>query len=351
MSILQTQINPRSDGFQANEASMRAEVMKLRELTAAIAQGGGEKARVRHESRGKLFVRDRIDHLIDEGSPFLEFSALAAHEVYDSAVPAAGVVTGIGRVSGVECVIVANDATVKGGTYFPLTVKKHLRAQEIARKHRLPCIYLVDSGGAFLPRQDEVFPDRDHFGRIFYNQATLSAEGIPQIAVVMGSCTAGGAYVPAMADESIIVREQGTIFLGGPPLVKAATGETISAEDLGGADVHAKQSGVADHYAENDAHALQLARACVSRLNWQKRGQLKMQEPKPPRLDPAELYGIVGTDLKKPFDVREVIGRRSEEHTSELQSRPHLVCRLLLEKKKKKKNNKQTHVVNLRQCC
>ncbi|WP_445011959.1 carboxyl transferase domain-containing protein [Vreelandella stevensii] len=309
MSTLSTQINPRSDVFQANEAAMLGEVNKLRELTAAIAQGGGANARARHESRGKLFVRDRIDHLIDEGSPFLEFSALAAHHVYDSDVPAAGVVTGIGRVSGVECVIVANDATVKGGTYFPLTVKKHLRAQEVARKHRLPCIYLVDSGGAFLPRQDEVFPDRDHFGRIFYNQATLSAEGIPQIAVVMGSCTAGGAYVPAMADESIIVKEQGTIFLGGPPLVKAATGENISAEDLGGADVHTRISGVADHYAENDAHALQLARACVSRLNWQKRGQLAMQPPRPPKLDPAELYGIVGTDLKKPYDVREVIGR------------------------------------------
>lgn len=309
MSTLSTQINPRSDVFQTNATSMLGEVSKLRELTAAVAQGGGPKARERHESRGKLFVRDRIDHLIDEGSPFLEFSALAAHHVYDSDVPAAGVVTGIGRVSGVECVIVANDATVKGGTYFPLTVKKHLRAQEIARKHRLPCIYLVDSGGAFLPRQDEVFPDRDHFGRIFYNQATMSAEGIPQIAVVMGSCTAGGAYVPAMADESIIVKEQGTIFLGGPPLVKAATGENISAEDLGGADVHAKISGVADHYAENDAHALQLARACVSRLNWQKRGKLAMQAPKPPKLDPSELYGIVGTDLKKPYDVREVIGR------------------------------------------
>ncbi|ASK18462.1 carboxyl transferase domain-containing protein [Halomonas sp. N3-2A] len=309
MSTLSTQINPRSDVFQSNAASMLGEVSKLRELTAAVAQGGGPKARERHESRGKLFVRDRIDHLIDEGSPFLEFSALAAHNVYDSDVPAAGVVTGIGRVSGVECVIVANDATVKGGTYFPLTVKKHLRAQEIARKHRLPCIYLVDSGGAFLPRQDEVFPDRDHFGRIFYNQATMSAEGIPQIAVVMGSCTAGGAYVPAMADESIIVKEQGTIFLGGPPLVKAATGENISAEDLGGADVHAKISGVADHYAENDAHALQLARACVSRLNWQKRGKLAMQAPQPPKLDPSELYGIVGTDLKKPYDVREVIGR------------------------------------------
>ncbi|HET8790862.1 MAG TPA: carboxyl transferase domain-containing protein [Modicisalibacter sp.] len=309
MAILNTQINPRSEAFQANANSLRAEVDKLHTLTAAIRRGGGDKTRSRHESRGKLFVRDRIDHLLDEGSPFLEIGALAAHEVYDSSVPAAGVVTGIGRVSGVECVIVANDATVKGGTYYPLTVKKHLRAQEVARKHRLPCIYLVDSGGAYLPHQDEVFPDRDHFGRIFYNQATLSAEGIPQIAVVMGSCTAGGAYVPAMADESIIVREQGTIFLGGPPLVKAATGETISAEDLGGADVHCKISGVADHYADNDAHALQLARRAVSRLNWQKRGQLAMKESRPPRLDPEELYGIVGTDLKKPYDVREVIGR------------------------------------------
>ncbi|WNL40771.1 carboxyl transferase domain-containing protein [Halomonas sp. PAMB 3264] len=309
MSTLTTQINPRSDLFQQNDAALRAEVDTLFELTEVIAQGGGASARERHESRGKLFVRDRIDHLIDEGAPFLEFSALAAHAVYESDVPAAGVVTGIGRVKGVECVIVANDATVKGGTYFPLTVKKHLRAQEIARKHRLPCIYLVDSGGAFLPRQDEVFPDRDHFGRIFYNQATMSAEGIPQIAVVMGSCTAGGAYVPAMADESIIVKEQGTIFLGGPPLVKAATGESISAEALGGADVHAKVSGVADHYAENDMHALQLARGCIARLNWQKRGRLAMKAPAPPRLDPAELYGIVGVDLKKPFDVREVIGR------------------------------------------
>ncbi|SHF62329.1 3-methylcrotonyl-CoA carboxylase beta subunit [Modicisalibacter ilicicola DSM 19980] len=309
MSILHTQVNPRTEAFQANDAALRGEVDKLQSLIASICRGGGEKARERHESRGKLFVRDRIDHLLDEGAPFLEIGALAAHEVYESSVPAAGVVTGIGRVSGVECVIVANDATVKGGTYYPLTVKKHLRAQEIARKHRLPCIYLVDSGGAFLPRQDEVFPDRDHFGRIFYNQATLSAEGIPQIAVVMGSCTAGGAYVPAMADESIIVREQGTIFLGGPPLVKAATGETISAEDLGGADVHCKISGVADHYADNDAHALQLARRAVSRLNWQKRGRLAMKESRPPRLDPEELYGIVGTDLRKPYDVREVIAR------------------------------------------
>ncbi|WP_148255569.1 carboxyl transferase domain-containing protein [Aidingimonas lacisalsi] len=309
MAILHTQINPHSDAFQANDAAMRAEVLRLRELTAEISQGGGETLRARHESRGKLFVRDRIDHLLDEGAPFLELSPLAAHEVYQSPVPAAGIVTGIGRVAGVECVIVANDATVKGGTYFPLTVKKHLRAQEIARRHRLPCLYLVDSGGAHLPHQDEVFPDRDHFGRIFYNQATLSAEGIPQIAVVMGSCTAGGAYVPAMADESIIVKQQGTIFLGGPPLVKAATGETISAEALGGADVHTRISGVADHYAENDAHALQLARRCVARLNWQKRGELKRQEPRPPRLDPDELYGIVGTDLRKPFEVREIIGR------------------------------------------
>ncbi|PRY65839.1 3-methylcrotonyl-CoA carboxylase beta subunit [Vreelandella songnenensis] len=309
MSTITTQVNPRSELYLANAAAMRAEVDKLCALNTTIAQGGGAQARERHESRGKLFARDRIDHLLDEGSPFLEFSALAAYQVYETDVPAAGVITGIGRVSGVECVIVANDATVKGGTYFPLTVKKHLRAQEIARKHRLPCLYLVDSGGAFLPRQDDVFPDRDHFGRIFYNQATMSAEGIPQIAVVMGSCTAGGAYVPAMADESIIVREQGTIFLGGPPLVKAATGETISAEALGGADVHAKISGVADHYAENDLHALQIARACVSRLNWQKRGKLAMQAPEPPTLDPTELYGIVGTDLKKPFDVREVIGR------------------------------------------
>ncbi|GEN22427.1 methylcrotonyl-CoA carboxylase subunit beta [Halomonas cupida] len=309
MATLDSSINPRSEDFQAREAAMRLEVEHLQELTERIQQGGGNKARERHESRGKLFVRDRIDHLLDEGSPFLELSGLAAHELYDTEVPAAGVVTGIGRVSGVECVIVANDATVKGGTYFPITVKKHLRAQEIARKHRLPCLYLVDSGGAFLPRQDEVFPDRDHFGRIFYNQATMSAEGIPQIAVVMGSCTAGGAYVPAMADESIIVREQGTIFLGGPPLVKAATGETISAEDLGGADVHTRVSGVADHYADNDAHALMLARRCVARLNWQKRGSLTMAEPRAPKYAAEELYGIVGTDLRKPFEVREVIAR------------------------------------------
>ncbi len=309
MAILESNVNVRSDTYLANEAAMRREVAQLRELTAQVTAGGGEKARQRHESRGKLFVRDRVDHLIDEGSPFLELSALAAHEVYDSPTPGAGVVTGIGRVNGVECMIVANDATVKGGTYMPLSVKKHLRAQEIARRNRLPCIYLVDSGGAHLPSQDEVFPDRDHFGRIFFNQANMSAEGIPQIAVVMGSCTAGGAYVPAMADESIIVREQGTIFLGGPPLVKAATGETISAEALGGADVHCKISGVADHYAENDAHALQLARASVRRLNWRRQGEVVRQPVRPPRYAPEELYGIVGTDLRKPFEVREVISR------------------------------------------
>ena len=309
MTVLQSKINPRSDEFQANHQAMQQAVADLREKVEKIHQGGGPDYQKRHTDRGKLLPRERINTLIDEGSPFLEISQFAAYNVYKEEVPAAGVIAGIGRVSGTECMIIANDATVKGGTYFPLTVKKHLRAQEIAMANRLPCIYLVDSGGANLPQQDEVFPDRDHFGRIFYNQATMSAEGIPQIAVVMGSCTAGGAYVPAMADESIIVKEQGTIFLGGPPLVKAATGESISAEDLGGADVHAKVSGVADHYAENDAHALQLARACVSRLNWQKRGQLAMQPPRPPKLDPSELYGIVGTDLKKPYDVREVIGR------------------------------------------
>src|SRR6056297_494987 len=308
MSILQTQINSRSDVFQANDVAMRHEAGKLRELTAAIAQGGGQKARERHESRGKLFVRDRIDHLIDEGSPFLEFSSLAAHEVYESGVPAAGVVTGIGRVSGVECVIVANDATVKGGTYFPLTVKKHIRAQEIARRHRLPCIYLVDSGGAFLPRQDEVFPDRDHFGRIFYNQASLSAAGIAQLAVVMGSCTAGGAYVPAMSDEAIIVRNQGTIFLGGPPLVKAATGEIVDAEDLGGGEVHSRVSGVTDYLAEDDSHALAIARDCIARLA-PARTTAPPHAPAEPAMDADGIYGVVPTDLKQPYDVREIIGR------------------------------------------
>ncbi|WP_114418651.1 carboxyl transferase domain-containing protein [Marinospirillum perlucidum] len=309
MTVIKSQINTRSPQFAEKDAAMRSLIEDLHEKLDQVKQGGGNKAQERHLSRGKLLPRERIERLLDQGAPFLEFSQLAAWEVYDDFVPSAGIVTGIGRVSGVECIIVANDATTKGGTYYPLTVKKHLRAQEIARKNRLPCIYLVDSGGANLPRQDDVFPDRDHFGRIFYNQATMSGEGIPQIASVMGSCTAGGAYVPAMADESIIVKEQGTIFLAGPPLVKAATGEVVSAEDLGGADVHAKVSGVADHYALNDEHALQLVRRSIARLNWQKQGEVDIQPSRPPAYDPEELYGIVGNDLRKPFDVREVIAR------------------------------------------
>ncbi|WP_207063587.1 carboxyl transferase domain-containing protein [Motiliproteus sp. SC1-56] len=309
MTTLQTKINTRTADFQANKDAMEAAVGDLQDKVAQLAQGGGPKYQERHTSRGKLLPRDRINHLLDEGSPFLELSQLAAYGVYDEDVPAAGIITGIGRVSGQECMIVANDATVKGGSYFPLTVKKHLRAQAIAEKNHLPCIYLVESGGANLPRQDDVFPDRDHFGRIFYNQAQMSAKGIPQIAVVMGLCTAGGAYVPAMADESIIVRNQGTIFLAGPPLVKAATGEVVSAEDLGGADVHCKTSGVADHYAENDKHALELARQAVARLNRRKRIDLDVRPSVPPRYAAEEIYGIVGTDLKKPYDVREVIAR------------------------------------------
>ncbi|MCX8018396.1 MAG: methylcrotonoyl-CoA carboxylase, partial [Rhodocyclaceae bacterium] len=264
MTLLKSSLDPRSSEFLANAAAMQALVDDLREKMAKVAQGGSEEARAKHQARGKLLVRERIDHLIDPGAPFLEIAPLAAWGLYDNDVPAAGVVAGIGRVSGVECMIVANDATVKGGTYYPLTVKKHLRAQEIARENRLPCLYLVDSGGAFLPLQDEVFPDKEHFGRIFYNQANMSAAGIPQIAVVMGSCTAGGAYVPAMSDESIIVKNQGTIFLGGPPLVKAATGEVVSAEELGGGDVHTRISGVCDHLAENDLHALSIARRIVA---------------------------------------------------------------------------------------
>ncbi len=295
--------------FKANAANMQALVDDLNDKVNTLIKGGGDKLIARHESRGKLFVRDRIEQLLDEGSPFLEVGQFAAFDVYEQDIPCAGVVAGIGRVKGVECMILGNDATVKGGTYFPLTVKKHLRAQEIAEKCHLPCIYLVDSGGANLPEQDEVFPDKLHFGRIFYNQARMSAKGIPQIAVVMGLCTAGGAYVPAMADESIIVKEQGTIFLAGPPLVKAATGEEVSAEDLGGADVHCKTSGVADHYAENDTHALSIARQCIERLNNQRPVAPLLKDVKPPRYAIEELYGIVGTDLKKPFDVREVIAR------------------------------------------
>ena len=271
MSVIRSSLDTRGAEFARNAEAMRGLVADLKTRLAEVEQGGGRAARERHLGRGKLLPRERVQALLDPGSPFLELSPMAAHEVYDDPVPAAGLITGVGRIAGTECVVVANDATVKGGTYYPLTVKKHLRAQEVARENRLPCVYLVDSGGAYLPRQDEVFPDRDHFGRIFFNQATMSADGIPQVAVVMGSCTAGGAYVPAMSDESVIVRHQGTIFLGGPPLVKAATGEVVSAEELGGADVHSRTSGVTDHYALNDAHALAIARRIVADLNRAKR--------------------------------------------------------------------------------
>jgi 3-methylcrotonyl-CoA carboxylase beta subunit len=309
MTKIISQINPASDEFKENQASMQALLVELQNTIKNIAEGGDKKARERHLKHGKLLPRERLQQLLDPGSPFLELSQLAAFKVYDDHVPAAGIITGIGRIADIECMIVVNDATVKGGTYYPLTVKKHLRAQEIARDNHLPCVYLVDSGGAFLPRQDEVFPDREHFGRIFYNQATLSAENIPQIAVVMGSCTAGGAYVPAMADESIMVRNQATIFLAGPPLVKAATGEVISPEELGGADVHCRLSGVADHYAENDAHALQLARVAISNLNRQKPAIISRNPSREPLYDPKELNGIVPPDLRKSFDMREIIAR------------------------------------------
>jgi 3-methylcrotonyl-CoA carboxylase beta subunit len=314
MSVLETKLNPRSADFQANAAALRTAVDDLRDKLAKAAEGGGEAARAKHTGRGKLLPRDRVQMLLDPGTPFLELSPLAALNMYpdrdgtDSA-PCAGIITGIGRVSGVDCLIVCNDATVKGGTYYPVTVKKHVRAQEIAAQNHLPCIYLVDSGGANLPNQDEVFPDRDHFGRIFYNQANLSAQGIAQIAVVMGSCTAGGAYVPAMSDESIIVKEQGTIFLAGPPLVKAATGEVVSAEDLGGGDVHTRLSGVADHLAQNDAHALALARQAVAGLNRRKQHEMALRESRPPRFAAEELYGVIPLDTRKPYDVREVIAR------------------------------------------
>jgi 3-methylcrotonyl-CoA carboxylase beta subunit len=288
---------------------MRTLVEDLQRRVQAIKEGGGERSRARHLARGKLLPRERIRRLLDPGSPFMELSQLAAFGMYDDEVPCAAIITGIGRIMGRECVIVANDATVKGGTYYPITVKKHLRAQDVARENHLPCIYLVDSGGANLPSQDEVFPDRDHFGRIFYNQATMSADGIPQIAVVMGSCTAGGAYVPAMADEAVIVREQGTIFLGGPPLVKAATGEEVSAEDLGGADLHTRISGVADHFAHDDDHALALTRRIVGHLNQVKRPAVELQTPRDPQLDAEELYGLVPPDTRQPFEVREIIGR------------------------------------------
>ena len=314
MPALDTKLNPRSADFQANALAMRALVTDLNAQVARAQEGGGEAARAKHAGRGKLLPRERVQMLLDPGTPFLELSPLAALGMYpdkdgsDSA-PCAGLIAGIGRVSGVDCMVVCNDATVKGGTYYPLTVKKHLRAQEIAQQNCLPCIYLVDSGGANLPNQDEVFPDRDHFGRIFFNQANMSAQGIAQIAVVMGSCTAGGAYVPAMSDESIIVRNQGTIFLGGPPLVKAATGEVVTAEDLGGGDVHTRLSGVADHLAQNDMHALAIARNAVKNLNTTKPETLVRVPPLPPRLDGQELYGVIPVDTRKPFDVREIIAR------------------------------------------
>jgi len=309
MTILKSSISTESEEFRRNAELMGSLVADLRDKAAVITLGGDDKARKKHLERGKLLPRERIRQLLDIGSPFLELSQFAAWGMYGGEVPAAGIITGIGRVRGQECVIIANDATVKGGTYYPITVKKHLRAQEIARENNLPCIYLVDSGGAFLPLQDEVFPDRDHFGRIFYNQATMSGQGIPQIAVVMGSCTAGGAYVPAMSDESIIVKNQGTIFLAGPPLVKAATGEIVSAEDLGGADVHCRTSGVTDHYAADDGHALAIARRIVGNLNRVKQPQLALREPQEPRYGAAEMYGIIPTDTRKPYDVREIVAR------------------------------------------
>ncbi|MBC8337692.1 MAG: methylcrotonoyl-CoA carboxylase [Alphaproteobacteria bacterium] len=309
MTVFDSTIDKASNAFAANRTAMQDAVDDFRRVLAGIEEGGGEKARKKHLERGKMPPRERIATLIDSGTRFLEFSALAGFELYDDTVPAGGIITGLGRVNGTQVVIIANDATVKGGTYYPITVKKHLRAQDIARENHLPCIYLVDSGGAFLPAQDEVFPDRDHFGRIFYNQARMSSEGIPQVSVVMGSCTAGGAYIPAMSDESIIVRNQGTIFLGGPPLVKAATGEEVTAEELGGADVHSRISGVADHVAEDDAHALELARRAVDHLNRSNPVGMDVRDSVDPVYDADELYGIIPADRRMPFDVREIIAR------------------------------------------
>ncbi|MGA0571506.1 carboxyl transferase domain-containing protein [Variovorax sp. VNK109] len=334
MPALETKLNARSADFQANAAAMRAVVDDLTAQIAKAAEGGGEAARKKHTARGKLLPRERVQMLLDPGTPFLELSPLAAHGMYLNKdgvtdAPCAGVIAGIGRVNGIDCMIVCNDATVKGGTYYPMTVKKHLRAQEVAQQNRLPCIYLVDSGGANLPNQDDVFPDRDHFGRIFFNQANLSAQGIAQIAVVMGSCTAGGAYVPAMSDETIIVKNQGTIFLGGPPLVKAATGEIVSAEDLGGGDAHTRLSGVADHLAQNDAHALAIARQAVATLNKDKALPVQTQAARPPLYPTEELYGVIPTDTRKPYDVREVIARivdGSEFHEFKARFGATLVC-------------------------
>ncbi len=307
--MLPTSLDRASEGAARNRENMTALVADLREKLARAREGGPERARERHRRSGKLLPRERVERLLDPGTPFLELSPLAAHGLYDDEAPAAGIITGVGRVSGTECVIVANDATVKGGSYYPLTVKKHLRAQEIALENRLPCVYLVDSGGAFLPRQDEVFPDREHFGRIFYNQARLSALGVPQLALVMGSCTAGGAYVPAMSDETVIVKGQGTIFIGGPPLVKAATGQDVTAEELGGAEVHARRSGVADHYALDDAHALAIAREMVAQLDRPILWGEDIAEPEPPAHDPADVYAILPPDTRTPYDVREVVAR------------------------------------------
>ena len=309
MSALKTNLDPKSNSFAANREAMMALVEDLRAQLAKVEEGGGAAARKKHTGRGKLLPRDRIKRLLDDDAPFLEFSALAGHQLYEDDVPAGGIITGLGRIGGTEVVVLANDATVKGGTYYPITVKKHLRAQEIAQENNLPCVYLVDSGGAFLPAQDEVFPDRDHFGRIFYNQARMSSAGIPQVAVVMGSCTAGGAYVPAMSDESIIVKGQGTIFLGGPPLVKAATGEEVTAEELGGADVHSRISGVTDHVADDDDHALELARRAVGHLNRVKDVRLDVRETVDPLHSALDLYGLIPADRRMPFDVREVIAR------------------------------------------
>ena len=329
MAIIKSQVDTNSQEFAANDAHMRDLVADLQKQLDQVELGGGEKAREKHTGRGKMLPRERVAKLVDAASPFLEFSPLAAHDMYGGKAPSAGIITGIGRVNGQEVVIIANDATVKGGSYLPITVKKHLRAQEIALENNLPCIYLVDSGGAFLPLQDEIFPDREHFGRIFYNQANLSAANIPQIAVVMGSCTAGGAYVPAMSDESIIVKNQGTIFLGGPPLVKAATGEIVDAESLGGAEVHCSKSGVTDHFAEDDAHALELAREAITFLNRKKSNPLEMQESVRPAYPVEDIYGIVSKDPRYPYKVREIIARLidgSEFHEFKARYGKTLVC-------------------------
>jgi 3-methylcrotonyl-CoA carboxylase beta subunit len=329
MPQFESQINIHSEEFRKNHEALRLQVEAHRKLLSLAALGGGREALARHKSRNKLSARERIEQLIDPASAFLEFSPLAAHGLYDGQAPGAGIITGVGRISGTECIIVSNDATVKGGTYFPMTVKKHLRAQEIAEQNGLPCVYIVDSGGAYLPLQDEVFPDRDHFGRIFFNQARMSAQGIPQISVVMGSCTAGGAYVPAMSDECVIVKNSGTIFLGGPPLVKAATGEDVDAQALGGAQVHCHQSGVTDHFAEDDYHALEITREIISHLNFEKKHKLVCATVRDPKYDPKEIYGIVSRNIKVPYDVREIIARlvdASEFHEFKEKFGETLVC-------------------------